>query len=78
MIKAKQVYCGECEPYGGFLRIWNVQTDLPQDEVVNGALRSSITERFFRFTQNGKQTSPMERPISATPAIALLVTTLSE
>lgn len=34
MIKAKLFHCGQCEPYGGFLRIWNVQTDLPQDEVV--------------------------------------------
>lgn len=34
MIEAKQTHCGQYKPYGDFFRIWNVQTDLPQDEVV--------------------------------------------
>lgn len=34
MIEAKQTHCGQYKPYGDCFRIWNVQTDLPQDEVV--------------------------------------------
>lgn len=34
MIEAKQTHCGQYKPYGDFFRIWNVQTNLPQDEVV--------------------------------------------
>jgi len=34
MIEAKQTHCGRYKPYGDFFRIWNVQTNLPQDEVV--------------------------------------------
>lgn len=34
MIEAKQTHCGQYKPYGDSFRIWNVQTDLPQDEVV--------------------------------------------
>lgn len=78
MIEAKQTHCGQYKPYGDFSASGTFRQIFRRMKLSNGALKSSITEKFFRFTQNGKQTSPMERPISAIPAITLLVTTPSE
>jgi hypothetical protein len=34
MIEAKQTHCGQYKPYGDFFRVWNIQTDLPKEDVV--------------------------------------------
>lgn len=32
MIEAKQIHCGQYKPYGDFFRVWEVQTDLPEEK----------------------------------------------
>lgn len=34
-IRAKQIYCGQNESYGDFFRLWEVETNLPKEEVLS-------------------------------------------
>lgn len=34
MIKATQIHCGQYKRYGDFFRVWNIQTDMPKEEVI--------------------------------------------
>lgn len=34
MIQAKQTHCGQYKRYGDFFRVWEIETDEPQDAVV--------------------------------------------
>ncbi len=34
MIEAKQTHCGQYKRYGDFFRVWNIKTDLPEEQAV--------------------------------------------
>lgn len=34
MIEAKQTYCGQRVRYGDFFRVWDVHTDLPEEDAI--------------------------------------------
>lgn len=35
MIEARRIHCGQYKRYGDFFRVWEVETDLPEEEAVN-------------------------------------------
>ena len=57
MIEAKQTYCGQRVRYGDFFHVWDVHTDLPEEDAIKWCFEHLYNNRVVPPIQEWKATT---------------------